>query len=182
MKKTSQKPKNNLARTLHGQIWTNQRLGTLTGLCHKNHNFRVLGHFKRAHRGLRLKIWEKFKLECRDIYLESPKKLIRPNLNKPATRGFDRTMSQKSQFLGFEPFLEGSCGPQTENFGKIPKTYGDISLESPKNLTQPNLNKPATGECVPTMSQKCSKNADFSHWWPQKWPKITFQAKMTSDT
>ena len=69
--------------------------------------------------GLRLKISEKLKLECRDIYLQSPKNLIWPNLNKPATGGFDRTMSQKSQFLGFEPFLEGSCEPQTENFGKI---------------------------------------------------------------
>ena len=132
--------------------------------------------------GLRLKISEKLKLECRDIYLESLKNLIWLNLNKPATGGFDWTMSQKSQFLGFEPFLEGSCGPQTENFGKIPKTYGDISLESPKNLTEPNLNKPATGEWSPTMSKKCSKNTYFSHWRPQKWPKITFQAKMTPDT
>ena len=63
--------------------------------------------------------WPMCRTKCRDIYLESPKKLIWPNLNKPATGGFDRTMSQKSQFLGFEPFLEGSCGPQTENFGKI---------------------------------------------------------------
>ena len=74
-------------------------------------------------------------------------------MNKPATGGFDWTMSQKPQFLGFEPFLEGSCGPQTDNFEKIPKTYKDISLESPKNLTEPNLNKPATGEWGPTTSK-----------------------------
>ena len=72
--------------------------------------------------GLRLKILGKLKLECRDIYLESPKNLIWPNLNKPATRGFDRTMSQKSKMLGYGPFLEGSWGPQTENFGKIVTT------------------------------------------------------------
>ena len=113
--------------------------------------------------GLRLKILEKLKLECRDIFLESPKQLIWPNLKAPVTAGFDQTVSRKSQFLGFELFLEDSCGPQTENFGKIPKTCGDISLESPKNLTEPNLNKPVTRECVPTMSQKCSKNANFSH-------------------
>ena len=69
--------------------------------------------------GLRLKISEKLKLECRDIYLESLKNLIWTNLNKPATGAFDRTISQLSQILGFEPFLEGSCEPQTENFGKI---------------------------------------------------------------
>ena len=57
--------------------------------------------------GLTLKISEKLKLECRDIYLESPKNLIWPNLNKPTTGGFGRTVSQKSQFLGFESFLEG---------------------------------------------------------------------------
>ena len=66
----------------------------------------------------------------------------------------DQILSQNSIFGVFEPLLDGSYGPLTENYGKIPKTYRYISLESPKNLTWPNLNKPATGDFDHTMSQK----------------------------
>ena len=48
---------------------------------------------------------------------KSGENLTWPNLNKPATGDFDRTMSLKSQFSGYGPFFKGSQGPHTQNFG-----------------------------------------------------------------
>ena len=39
-------------------------------------------------------------------------------------------------------FSEAWYGPQTQIFGKMKNTCGEIHLESPKNLAWPNLNKP----------------------------------------
>ena len=91
------------------------------------------------------------KLECRDIHLESPKKLIRLNLNQSETAW---TTSPKSQLLGFEPFLEGLWGPPTDNFEKVETRVQRHLSTVPKNSLWPNLNKPVTGGFDRTMSQK----------------------------
>ena len=70
------------------------------------------------------------KLECRDIHLESPKKLIRLNLNQSETAW---TTSPKSQLLGFEPFLEGLWGPPTDNFEKVETRVQRHLSTVPKN-------------------------------------------------
>ena len=45
-------------------------------------------------------------------------------------------------------------GLKMQVFGKGKNMYVDINLESPKNLTWPNLNKPVTGKFGSTMSTK----------------------------
>ena len=61
---------------------------------------------------------------------------------------------QKMHIFGSEPFSEGWYGPQTQIFWKTKNTPGDIHLDSPKHLTRPNLNKPATRKFGGTLSQK----------------------------
>ena len=97
-----------------------------------------------------------------DIHPESPKYLTWPNLNKPATSQFGGIKWQKWLFLGSGPFSEGWHGPKNQNYGKVKKTSGDIHLESPKNLTWPNLNKPAPAKFGGTLSPKSPISAIFS--------------------
>ena len=110
-------------------------------------------------------------------FLQSPQKTnmaknnpATGNLNKPATSG----LGHKNQGLGFEPFLEGSDW----NFGKI--EYREISLESNEPLRS-NFEQTRDWGVCPNYITKMLKNAEFSHWWPQKLPMFIFQPKMTSD-
>ena len=92
-------------------------------------------------------------------------------------------MSQKSQFLGFEPFLEGSCGPQTENFGKCPKTYRDISLESPKKTHRAKFKQTSDWGVRPNYVKIDAQKTQISVTDdPRNGQKITFQTRMTLDT
>ena len=85
----------------------------------------------------------------------------------------------KITFLGSGPFSETLSGAPRQFFGKAKNTCGDIHLKFPENLNWPNLNKPATRKFEGTFRPKSPISAFLE---PKKWPKTTFQAKMTSDT
>ena len=67
----------------------------------------------------------------------------------------------KMAIFGFWAIFRGLARAQKSKLQKS-ETSGDIHLESPKNLTWPNLNKPATAKFGGTMSPKSPISAIFS--------------------
>ena len=68
-------------------------------------------------------------------------------------------------------------GLRLKSLEKLKLEFRDIYLESPKNITEPNLKKPATGECVPTMSEKCAKTQISAVDDPRNGQKSLFKPK-----
>ena len=89
---------------------------------------------------------------------ESPKKYSWPNMNKPGTGEFDRTISQKWHFLGSGSFLKDWSGHKPQNFRKIEIWVQGHLSGVPKKLIWPNLNKLATRYYV-------TKIALFGTFW-----------------
>ena len=127
IKKRSQKPKNNLSETRvqrHSSrvpkklIRLNLNKSETAWTTSPKSQFLGFEPFLEGVWGPPSDNFEKVETRVQRLLSTVPKKLIMAKFEQTSDQGL-WTMSQKSQFLGFEPFLEGSCGPQTENFGKI---------------------------------------------------------------